>query len=114
MKNPKKDKVYEYRRMLYTGYGPSLHALFNRTFNVSKYHYRDDTYWNDLDYWRRNIAKVKTVRSNRWGVPAQFRRDRNRALRTKQKAALRNAFLKDDWDNFSLPNARNDVDWLYW
>lgn len=48
------------------------------------------------------------------GVPAWFRRDRNRQLRTQQKAALYKAFCEDDWDDFSLLHGRHDIRWLWW
>lgn len=47
------------------------------------------------------------------GPPAWYRRDRNRQLRTRQKAALHKAFREDDWDDFLLPG-RQDIDWLWW
>lgn len=50
-----------------------------------------------------------------WGTnaPAGFRRDLNRKQRTREKAALRKAFLKYEFEDFSLPRHRHDVEWLY-
>ena len=47
-------------------------------------------------------------------APAWYRRERNRQLRTRQKAVLNKAIQEDDWDNFILPRGRNDINWLWW
>ncbi|MHA2279399.1 MAG: hypothetical protein ACXAC5_00710 [Promethearchaeota archaeon] len=46
--------------------------------------------------------------------PAWFRRDRNRQLRTRQKAAVSKAFRDGSWDDFILPRNRHDIGWLWW
>lgn len=46
--------------------------------------------------------------------PAWFRRDLNRLRRSREKAALRRAEIKADWDDFALPRFRRDANWLWW
>jgi len=46
-------------------------------------------------------------------APKWYRQDLNRKLRTRQKAAIRTAFLSGDFDNLSLPKLVKDAAW-YW
>ena len=113
MKDSRKKKIRQYRRMLHASYGPSLHCLYKKIHNITGYGWLHDDNWNYYLNWMRETAKAKTIHSRRWGVPSRFRRERNREIRAKQKAELRTAFLKDDWDDFILPVNRKDVVWLY-
>lgn len=119
MKDARRKKIRQYRRMLYTDYGTSLHRICDR--ENEAYHIKyifkggfDDNEWNQRKDSLRKMAGVKTLRPANWNAPANFRRDRNRDLRAKQKEALTRAFLNDDWDNFVLPRGRRDAAWLYW
>lgn len=124
MKDPRADKIREYRKMLRGAYSCSLWKLFDRLHPESDSHWTFSFYSHDESaYWDRRkdewiqfktglpVEKTWLYMSD---VPADYRRDLNRQQRTKEKAALRKAFLDDDWEDFSLPGYRHNAAYYYW
>jgi len=118
-----RNKQRDLRRIARSAQRPRIYDLFD----VYHPEYKD----YDRNYCRRSVTlqewQLYRNVQNEWvaqvaggncagcgGVPASFRRDRNRQLRTRQKAAVNRAFREDDLDDFSLPRGRHDIAWLWW
>ncbi len=116
MRDPYRKKQRDLCRVARSAQNPRIYDLFD-VYNpeykeLDRSFRREDwrVYWDARDDWvSRFTGGVPTG-----GVPASFRRDRNRALRIRQKAALSKAYREDDWDDFSLPCGHRDVRYLYW
>ena len=118
MRDPYRKKQRDLRRIARSAQRPRIYDLFDvyhpeyKGYDTSR---REDDwriYRNAQNEW---VARVAGGDRPGWGgVPASFRRDRNRQLRTRQKAALNRAFSEGDWDDFSSPRGRHDIAWLYW
>lgn len=118
MRDPYRKKQRDLRRAARSDQLPHIYSLFDvyhpeyKEYDTSHYNQDWQIYWNAKWDWVHHIAGDN---SPGWGgVPSGFRRDRNRQLRTRQKAALSRVFREGDWDDFSLPRGRRDIAWLYW
>lgn len=118
MRDPYRKKQRDLRRCARSAHRPRIDDLFDvyhpeyKGGNSSRYNEDWHIYWNAQHDW---VAQIAGGNRPGWGgVPASFRRDRNRQQRTRQKAALNRAFREDNWDNFALPRGRHDIAWLYW
>ena len=120
MRDPYRKKQRDLRRIARSAQRPRIYDLFD----VYHPEYKDYDYYNYYSpyewHFYRNaqnewVARITGGNHAGWGgVPASFRRDRNRQLRTRQKAAVNRAFREDDLDDFRLPRGRHDIDWLWW
>lgn len=115
--HPNREKLRDLRRVARS----QNHRIYN-LFDVYHPEYKkyDDIaenrlawyfYWDAQHAW---VAKIAGGDCSWGGIPASFRRGRNRQVRIRQKAALNRAFREGDWDDFSLPRGRHDIAWLYW
>lgn len=116
-------KRRDLRRAFLAGDKPKLYDLFER---INPEYNRDRVRWNEYG-WRQWldicqnaeddwISKTTGAARTFWGAgnaPAWFRRKLNRHRRTKEKQALRCAFLNDDWEDFTLSSHRNNANWLW-
>ena len=118
MRDPYRKKQRDLRRAVRSALRPRIYDLFDvynpeykefdRSYLSTDWHiYRDAP--ND---WVNRIAG--DCRPGWGGVPAHFRRDQNRKLRTRQKAAFNRAVAEGNWDDFFLPKGRRNIRWLYW
>jgi len=73
-----------------------------------------DHWHNKRDRWVRENYGVCYEQCGMGPVPAEFRRDQNRQQRSREKAAIRKAFLTGEWEDLILPGYRNNIRWLYW
>lgn len=116
MRDPYRKKQRDLCRIARSAQNPCIYDLFD-AYNPEYKDY-DRSYFSEdwRIYWnaQREWVSRFTGGVSSGGVPASFRRDRNRELRTRQKAALNRAFREDDWDDFSLPRGRRDIGWDYW
>lgn len=106
------------RRAYLSGDGPDIRGMFEKEHPELK-SVRFDREWCDAYYRKEEEWLVQKLGISYYDVglgnaPAWFRRDLNRAQRTKEKAALRRAFLNDEWDDFQLPKYRHNANWLWW
>lgn len=116
--HPNREKQRDLRRVARSVQRPRIYDLFDvyhpeyKKYDDFRDHLGWHIYWDAQNAW---VAKITGGDQPGWGgVPAYFRRDRNRQLRTQQKAALNKAFREDDWDDFILPHGHHDVAWLWW
>lgn len=118
MRDPCRKKQRDLRRIARSAQRPRIDDLFDVYY--PEYKEYDHGYCSqEWQFYREAqnewVARVAGGNPPGWGgVPAWYRRDRNRQLRTRQKAALHKAFCEDDWDDFSLPHGRHDIRWLWW
>ncbi len=118
MRDPYHKKQRDLRRNARSAQRPSIFKLFD----VYHPEYKEyDKSYHSGDWQIHSNAQWAWVSrlsggcgSGMGGVPAWFRRDRNRQLRTQQKAALNRAFREDAWDDFMLPESHHDIRWLWW
>lgn len=119
MRDSYRKKQRDMRRAARSAMRPSVFTLFD-IYHPEYKKYDDSPDRCDWDvHWNAQWAWVSRLsggggNSGMGGVPAYFRRDRNRQLRTQQKAALNRAFREDDWDDFILPRGCHDIRWLWW
>lgn len=119
MRDPYRKKQRDLRRIARAAHRPRITNLFDiyhpeyKKYDESRDRLDWYIHWNAQWDWVNRIAGGAHC-SFMGGVPSHFRRGRNRNLRTRQKAALNRAFREDDWDNFVLPEGRNDIRWLWW
>ncbi len=116
--HPNREKLRDLRRIARSAQRPRIYDLFDvyhpeyKKYDQSRDRLDWHIHWDAQHDW---VAQVAGGCQGGWGgVPSSFRRDRNRQLRNRQKAALNRAFRADDWGDFSLPRGRNDIAWLYW
>ena len=113
MRDPRKKKHRDLRRIALSAHRPSIFSLFDI------YHPEYKKYDNISDWqihWNAQWAWINRIVGGDLpgcGVPAWYRRAHNSQLRTRQKAALHKAFREDDWDGLSLPRGRRDIGWLW-
>jgi len=62
--------------------------------------------WTGCEQWE--------LHSCHEAVSASFRRDLNRLQRARERQAIQEAFVNDDWEDFCLPRHRRDAAWLWW
>ena len=119
MRDPYRKKQRDLRRVARSAQRPNIHELFDvyhpeyKEYDRSCFSGDWKIYWNAQWAWASKIAGGGPC-TGMGGAPAYFRRDRNRQLRTRQKAALNRAFRDDNWDDFILPHGHHDVAWLWW
>lgn len=116
MRDPYRKKQRDLRRAARSLLRPSIYNLFDvyhpeyKKYDRSRDNQDWYIYWNAQHKWVDRIAGGPHGES----INSVHRRDRNRLLRTLQKAALSKAFRLGDWDDFVLPKGRRDIRWLYW
>jgi hypothetical protein len=126
MRNPRLNKLREYRKALRGAKGYiSLWKLFDHIHPECE---KDPRWWHPD--WRTWLDQVDNIRED-WfreithepvsfhygggNAPAHFRRDVNRSNRNKEKQAIRDAASNNvDWEDFTLPRPRRNVNWLWW
>ena len=120
MRDPYRKKQRDLRRAARSAQRPRIYNLFDvyhpeyKEFDRS-YRSIDWHIYYDAQYdWVNRIAGDCCPSWGGGGVPACFRRDENRKLRTRQKAALLKAAAEGNWDDFLLPLNRRNIRWLYW
>lgn len=117
MRNSHRKKLRDLRRIARSAQNPHIYDLFDvyhpeyKKYDRSRRSEDWHTYHNAQRNWVDCIAGGD---GGQGGIPAFFRRDQNRKLRTRQKAALDKAMARDSWDDFLLPKGRNNIRWLYW
>ena len=127
MRDPRKKKIRDYRRMQKSGSNPGLYKLFCR--ECPEYDWRngrsirmfDRQMWDLKDQIRTDFFAKKmasrdlAVMNLGWGSPPKwFRQDLNRHHRRKEMRAVNKAWREDDWDSFYLPRYRHNAARLWW
>ena len=119
MRDPYRKKQRDLRRIVRSAQRPRIYDLFDvyhpeyKKYDESRDSQDWHTHWNAQWDWVSRMAGGGR-QTGMGGVPSWFRRDRNRKLRTRQKAALNRAFREDNWDGYILPLGRHDIGWLWW
>lgn len=126
MRDPRKKKIRDYRRMRKSGLNPGLYKLFEREFPEYDWRNNRNIGWDrqlwDMeqnartDFFTEKMAsRDLAVMNLGWGSPPKhFRQDLNRHQRRKELRAVHKAWREDDWDNFYLPRYRHNAAWLWW
>lgn len=117
MRDSRKKKLRDLRRIARSSYNPSIYDLFD------KYH-PEVAKWDSIRYfgtpaWHiyHNLKYGWVTRiAGYWDAlggapPSWFRRSHNRLRRARQKEALRVAVSDDAWDDFLLPLDRRNIRW---
>jgi len=112
-------KRRDLRRAYLSGNGPRIRDIFRKEhpeFNTPIWHSKE---WWDIccqkeEEWLAHKLGISYYDCSWGNAPASFRRNLNRAQRSKEKSVLRRAFLKDEWDDFQLPRYRHNANWLWW
>jgi len=73
-----------------------------------------DRWHNEKDRWVRENFGITYETCGAGPIPADFRQEQNRLLRTREKAALRRAVQTGDFDGLVMPRFRRNIRWLYW
>ena len=117
-----KGKRRNLRRAFLGNHRPKARALFkamNPNYDEANWlDCRIEHPWWDIcnqkeDEWIRHYFGV-TWDWQMQNVNGWYRRDLNKMTRTRQKAALRRAFIRDEWDDFQLPPHRRNASSLWW
>lgn len=117
MRDPYRKKQRDLRRVARSAQNPRIYDLFDvyhpeyKEFDRSHRSADWHVYYDAQHDW---VNRIADCRPGWGGVPASFRRDENRKLRTRQKAALNKAVGEGNWDDFLLPLGRRNIRWLYW
>lgn len=126
----KLSKRRDLRRVFFSGDRPLLRYIFERNNpeyerdNYPEYERdnRNNKYdccpWWDIcsnaeDEWTYDTIGPT---HNSWqsdNPPSLHRKIQNRMQRRKEKRMTHQAFLNDDWDDFTLPRPRKSVHWLW-
>lgn len=107
-------KKRDLRKAFLGGDRPSLFEMFDKEHPESNNYDNWYIYRNEKQAWITEKLGYRDSWHHGGNAPADFRRDLNREHRAKEKAALRRAFLRDEWDDFQLPRYKHNANWLWW
>ncbi len=119
-RNTKEEKCRDLRKATLKCEGFTAYDLHDKLHPEPPSRIGYDSEWlewhRDRDHWVQSNYRVCYRDAHSMGtIPSYHRRCLNRHRRAVEKAALRRAFLRDEWDDFYLPQVhRHDLMWLYW
>ena len=111
-----RSKRRDLRRAYLSGDGPRIRKLFEKENSICR-KYLDLQFWNAYqqkeDEWMFHKLGISRL-GGTGNAPAWFRRKLNKLQRVREKAALRSAYLRNEWNNFQLPRYHRNANWEWW
>lgn len=121
MRDPQCSKRRDMLKAYRGGYRPRLRNLFDELFPEVDKRWRwgpqyTEAYYRLQEEWIRQMTGCRGENDGNHlrPIPSSFRRDLNTKQRRKEKMATYHAWMSGEWDDFSLPRYRKNLEWEYW